>query len=800
MLKGSLMSKAQLYEEVRGPSGGPSSRPRLSRSGLAASLLTISFMVVLTAFSVQQEHPPAVVSANAQATDFSSSRAMRHLEVIAEKTHPIGSPEHAVVRDYIIGVLRAEGLDPEVQTVTAVNQTSDNTVRAGTVRNIVARLKGVDNSKAILLAGHYDSRSSSYGASDDGAAIVAMLETLRALKAGPPLKNDVIFLFTDGEEVALLGARAFVEEHPYAKDVGLALNFEARGNGGPSIMFETSDHNGWLIKQFSEASPYPVANSLAYEIYRLLPNDTDFTVFKKAGIPGLNFAYIKGLTNYHTLLDSFDKIDERSLQHHGYYALGLTRHFGNLNLDTGKESNAVYFDIFGKALIHYSNAWIIPLTVFVAASFIVVAWLGFRKQRLTLLGSVAGAFAFLISMTVTIVLVTYSWKLIRSLNGDLLSTPESLTYNSDYYLLGFSMLALAISGSLYTLFLKKIRLDNLIIGGLFWWLVLTILAAFYLPGASYLFTWPLLFSLLGVALLWRSRENQSISIKLCAVLCLCAIPAIVMLVPMIHQVFIGLTVGLVGAIMALVVLLFGLLIPHFSFIAAPNKWLAPGALAITGLALVLITAASFRFTSDHPKQDSIFYVLNADTGKASWASDDQKADEWTSQFLSVNASRATLPELFSSESRLMFLRSDAPTAPITGPEIQVLEDSTSNETRSLRARITSSRRAEIISLYIDSGAEVEEAWINGKQISNTAAAASGARRDRWALRYYAIPDEGIELTWRLKSFGPLKLRAVDQSYGLPEIQGASFTLRPNHIIPSSMALSDSTLVSKTFTF
>src|SRR5258706_7442827 len=119
-----------------------------------------------------------------------------------------------------------------------------------------------------------------------------MLETLRALKSSPTLSNDVIALFSDGEEIGSLGAKAFVYQHPWAKDVGVVLNFEARGSSGPAIMFETSDKNGWLIKEVAKAAPRPAAHSLAPAIYQLLPNRTDFTVFKEAGFAGLNFAYI----------------------------------------------------------------------------------------------------------------------------------------------------------------------------------------------------------------------------------------------------------------------------------------------------------------------------------------------------------------------------------------------------------------------------------------------------------------------------------------------------------------------------
>ena len=102
--------------------------------------------------------------------------------------------------------------------------------------------------------GHYDSVDDSYGASDDGSAIVTMLETLRVLKTQDPLMNDIIFLFTDGEELGLLGARAFLEQHPLAKDIGLVLNLEASGTSGQSMMFETSKDNKWIISEFAKAA------------------------------------------------------------------------------------------------------------------------------------------------------------------------------------------------------------------------------------------------------------------------------------------------------------------------------------------------------------------------------------------------------------------------------------------------------------------------------------------------------------------------------------------------------------------
>ena len=61
---------------------------------------------------------------------------------------------------------------------------------------------------------------------------VTILEGVRAyLALNKTPKNDIIILFSDAEELGLLGAQAFVEHHPWAKNIGLVLNFEARGSG-----------------------------------------------------------------------------------------------------------------------------------------------------------------------------------------------------------------------------------------------------------------------------------------------------------------------------------------------------------------------------------------------------------------------------------------------------------------------------------------------------------------------------------------------------------------------------------------
>ncbi|WP_223839320.1 M28 family peptidase [Saccharopolyspora pogona] len=132
------------------------------------------------------------------------------------------------------------------------------------------------------------------------AVLVAMLETARALRTGNPLRNDVVLLITDGEEEGLLGAEAFVREHPLVNRGGVVLNREARGVDGPSLMFETTEDNARLVEVFGDAVAHPRGDSSMVAMYRMLPNNTDFTALAKAGFAGLDSAYIEGSSPYHT--------------------------------------------------------------------------------------------------------------------------------------------------------------------------------------------------------------------------------------------------------------------------------------------------------------------------------------------------------------------------------------------------------------------------------------------------------------------------------------------------------------------
>ena len=305
--------------------------------------------------------PPSPRSAKSSPKTFSAHRAAKHLPFVAKVPHPIGTKAHQEVRRYLLASIRKLGFTPQLQRGVVDHSLRLSRwrryLRGAPLTNVFVHIKGKKSTGIVAVVSHYDSVRGAPGAGDDGAAVVAMLELMRAVRAHPPMQNDLLFLFTDGEEGGLLGAQLFMKKHPLAKKLGFIMNFEGRGNSGPGLMFETTPGNAKVIAEFARVVPSPRTNSLAYEIYKLLPNDTDFSVFRRANIPGVNIGLIQGVAHYHKPTDTIENLSLASLQHHGEYMLSMVRGFGQRDLRSLHGKEAVFFDVFGLYVIHYSVLW-----------------------------------------------------------------------------------------------------------------------------------------------------------------------------------------------------------------------------------------------------------------------------------------------------------------------------------------------------------------------------------------------------------------------------------------------------------
>jgi hypothetical protein len=774
------------------------SRPASRLSSAALLLAALALVGALVLVGIYLQGPPAAVADGAPPDIFAAGHAAKHVQAIARRPHPMGSAEHAAVRDYLLKELTALGLQPEVQETTAATHGWNGNV-AATVQNIVARFAGTGGGRPVLLVAHYDSVATGPGASDDGAGVAAVLETVRALKAGPPLKNDIVALFTDGEEAGLLGAEAFVKEHPAAKNVGLVLNLEARGNRGASLMFETSEDNGWLVGEVARASEQPVANSLMQAIYqKLMNNGTDLSVFKRAGLPGLNFAYIEGDAAYHSTLDTPDRIDPRSLQSQGEQTLALARHFGNLDLADTRRPDAVYFNPVGRFLIHYPQSWVLPLSVLVLVVCVALLVWGLRRKQLRVLGVVLGFVGVLLSVVCAAVLTrAVLWLALR---GEGIEGPFLLSYDRGLYSIGFAALTFTVAALWYLLLRRWANVASLLAGALLWWTLLMLALSVLLPGGAYLFTWPLLGGLCALAVVIGAGDGRPASWQLLGLIALgVAVPTLLM-APLTHLILAGLSLSLAGAAMALVVLLSWLLIPQLEFISswrgrAPG-WVLPLAALLVGGAC--LTAALMREPRDRtePLPDSVFYVLDASANRAVFASVDETPDEFTSQYLGASPARGPLDDYLPLIYG-MYLKQEAAALPLAAPNVELVGETRDADSRTVRLRVTSPRQAPALSVYLEPQAVVLEASVNGKPLAATEAQGGG---EKWMLSYENPGPSGFELTLKVRGGGSLKVVAVDQSYELAQAPGSTPRPRPDYLIPARFPLTDSTLVTKSYSY
>jgi hypothetical protein len=786
----------------------PSSRRRVkvpSRATVTMAALTLIITLATAAAGVASGGTlrgavPKPVPASAPATEFSSARALEHVRIVANQPHPMGSPANAAVRDYLVGELRGLGLAPQVQRAIAAYYPLPGIIQAGTTENVLARLPGTDPSgKAFLLAAHYDSVPTGPGATDNGSGVATALETLRALKAGPPLHNDVIFLFTDGEERGLLGARAFVEQHPWAGDVGVVLNLDTRGNTGPALMLATSDEGGWVVDEFAKATPYPMTASDSVAFFKRSGALSDLSVFLDAGWAGLQVSSTGGISHYHGALDTIAELDERSLQHLGSYTLALTRHFGSVSLEQTKAPDSVYFNL-SRFLVRYPEAWSIPLAVFIVLLWSGVVAVGFRRRRLRPGGLGLGIVLLPVAMAAAALVAHLTWSLILALHP---GGVWALEYRPAVIWLGLASLTVAVTATLYAALRNRISASELAVGGLLWWLLLAAATSVAFPPASYVFTWPPVFSLLGLGILFAGDDRPTAGWRPFTVLMITGVPAAFLAASGVYGITLTreLLLPYVAPMFAAgIVLMLGLLIPHLDLIARASRWVLAGGSAALALGLLLVGSLSAGFDARHPQPDSIMYALNTDTGQAIWVSADEKPDAWTAQFLGTEPPRNSVADhLGDPEPKL---HAPAPPVALAAPSVRLIDDRDRDAARIVVMRVTGPPRANLIVLEAD--LEITDVTIDGTPVATRPVLSSG-RAPSWTMNFWNPPAQGFDVTLEVKGTAALRVIARASTPGLPPIPGTAYRERPPDTMPisanpASIEQDSSTVVSRSFRF
>ncbi|MBI1738384.1 MAG: hypothetical protein HYR58_03970, partial [Acidobacteria bacterium] len=498
----------------------------------------------------------------------------------------------------------------------------------------------------------------------------------------------------------------------------------------------------------------------------------------------------------HTPQDSAAKLDQGSLQHHGEYMLSLARQLGDAEFAENPTSNAVYFNLIGNTLVHYSTGLGIALALVAAGLYGFVLRRELQQKRTILLGVIWGAGILVLSTVLTGLLgMAVRWKA-GFLHGWLV--PDGDVLRSGTYMLSLVLFAVGINAAMYSLWRNKLGAAGLALGGLAVWTLLALWSAFAVPGTSYLFTWPLLGSLVAVAMFRSTGEEESAGMKEIAALIVGALPCVLLFAPTVQQLFVTLGLSQLGthAMCVFLTLALWALIPQIELMTRIQRWLLPAAAYGLGIVLFIGGMITTRYSAEHPKTDFIAYGRNADTNIAVWFSGGDKPDEWTEQFLSANPSQEALPEFFPDSPNTKYLKSLAKDVKLAGADVLLGEEKKEGEGRTLTLLVMSPRKAAWITVYV-SEAEVLEASVNGKPIHKD----PDARRlpeQGWRLRYANPPEQGIEVMLKVRGTQPVKVRVVDGSLGLPAMAEMDVKPRPDWLMP--VQAGDVTLVSRVFKF
>ena len=731
-------------------------------------------LALLAGLAVWLVRPPRPVPATAPATEFSAYRAQRDVTAVASQAHPLGSAANAEVRDYLLSRCRELGLAPTVQDLTLLD-TKPGQLIGARVQNVVARLPGQrPGGPAVLVLAHYDSEPHAPGAGDDGAGVAAMLETLRALRAGPPLQNDVIWLFTDGEEVDMLGARAYATDTArLRREVGVALNFEGRGNAGPSLTFEVSSQNGWVMSEYARAAPYPIASSLFYEAYRHLSNDTDFTPLRQAGITGLNFAFVDGYPYYHSPADTPAHLDLGSLQHHGSYMLSLVRHFGNIPLTHTKAPDETFFNPIGTWLVHYPATWNLPITQLTISLVLLTLVLATQRGYLSWASLLGGALAWLGGLALLLLAGWGLLTLVAKAYPEYGAFYDRASYNALAYQGALLALGLALFAAYYGLLSRVVRPGSLVGGGLVVVAGLLELLQWQAPSSAFLLAWPLLAATLAWGLRLRKAASPTRLLTPGLADWLAAVPAVLLLAPTIYLLLIIFGLGIVSLVALLLLavllgLLQPLLLPVLSLPAGPNRrptasWLLPGLALAEVLMALLMGHLTRQPTPTQPQQTHLSYALDAVHNQAYWLSTAERPDAWTSQVL-TQPQYTPLPALYP-QSAQPILHQAAPGLPLAPPTITVLADSQVAGRRWLRLRLRPGR-PDVNSLSVSLGGAGP---VLGLRVADQLVPAASLQPGGGAVgfAFFAPAAQGEEFALELGATTPVRLAVTTRSLGLP---------------------------------
>ena len=761
-----------------------------------STIVSILIILGVIYWSFADLKPSINTSKSNSATEFSLENALNHLKKISKEPHYAGSKEHKNVQNYIVSELQKMGFETEIQTQTAINK---KWFVATTAENIIAKLKGTGSEKALLLLTHYDSSPhSSLGASDAGSGVVTILEGLRAFLAkNETPKNDLVILISDAEELGLLGAQAFVDKHPWTKDIGLVLNFEARGSGGPSYMLmETNGKNSKLLSEFLAAKPnFPAANSLMYSIYKKLPNDTDLTIFREdANINGFNFAFIGDHFDYHTAQDSYERLDKETLLHQADYFTTSLNYFSNSDLtNLTSEEDFVYVNFPIIKLATYPFSWVLPMVILCTILFLILLFFGFSLNKIDIKGVLKGFIPFVVSLILCGGISYGLWEILLIIHPHYNDILHGFTYNGYQYIIAFVFLNLWLLFTIYKRTSKEEKTTNLLVAPLFFWLLLNFIISSSLRGAGF-FIIPVISALLILAIAIFLNLKDNVKRVLFTLL---SIPTIYIFAPMVKMFPVGLGLKILFVSGLFIAFVFGLMI--LSFHQKKSFWTQKW----TGfLALLFFIIATYNsgFSVDNKKPNSLVYIENYDTKTAYFGTYNTTLDTYTKQIFKDDFTKGGI-ENTETKSKyntpFNYAKKTAYKA-ISSSEIKTELDTLIGKKRFLELTITPKRKINILQFLTKSKLTLYQFKVNDELVNK--GKKHSLKSGAFLVYRLGNNDKEVTLSFSVNVDQNLELTLNEVSYDLRTNKNFNLKPRAEDMMPMPFVTNDAIIISKQLNF
>lgn len=761
-------------------------------------IIAVLILIFAISYSYYSLIPHNISDNQTPAEEFSTTRAMKHVENMSEDYHFVGTPYHQKVKEYIVEELKSLGLQTEIQEQFALN---DKWRGAIVNENILTRIKGKNQGKALMLLAHYDSAPfASRGASDDAVGVATILEGVRAFLERKTIPNqDIIILISDGEEIGLLGAKAFVKYHPWAKDVGLVINFEARGSGGSSYtLLETNGGNENMIKDFSNAKPnYPIANSFLYSVYKMLPNDTDLTIFRElADIDGYNFAFIDDFYDYHSITDNYENVDVNTVTHQGDYLMSLLDYFKDKDFESIKaKEDLVFFNFPFFNIVYYPFSWVLFLAILAISFSVILFWIAFRKDRIKIKNVLKGFIPIVISLIINVLIFILGWKLILFFHPAYKDILQGFPYNGHYYIAGFVFLSIAVTQLIYRSFWKKLNLLEILVAPIVFWLIISLLFVFLLPGASFLII-PVFFVIIIYRIELFLNISQGFKILLYSVL---SIPGLLILSPFIDMLPVGLRMVSMPISIVFTILVLTLIFPVLQNISLKKELLT--IVFIATFLLFGMAEINSGFDEKRPKPNSLNYIYYADEGLSFWETNNYVIDDWMEDIMGNDLKEGShgKSDLMSKYNSPVRYHSKAKKVQLIEPHIAKTQEIIIDGIRNVEFTITPQRNINRIDLIVNDDFQFESLYVNGVKYSKNKLLFT--EEDNRILSYYFTrPDEILRVRFSFDPDFEPDINLYEISYDLIGNNLFGVPHRPKDLIPMPFIINDCSIIVKKLKF